>query len=381
MVQLERDHEQERKTHLSRVKDLERASTTLSSLNATHAEEIASLKLAHSQLTQSLDAERGRARSAEHRVQEMARATEADAKRNLNMRAEIMDSQTQLSESLAAQDNLRRLLAAKHEQLEDKDTVLRDASVLYSKLANNCTSKIESRRLQLENARMHMYTTRLERKIADRDAQVTELAHMIRHFGEQNHLLLSEISDAQLEITSLRSTESPHPQVQDVDIASLALDASRLAEERADTNYDALLAITAVDQALSSCTQSVLSHTLSHYDEHLGVAQRHEIQAELLVGHYETHTVHLVDQLSLLEASLAIKQDELSESNAIASELRARDEESAQRTHEAEECLAQQVEETKRAKAHHKTLIEALGRAKMGEAALEAQVSGCVSVS
>lgn len=291
-----------------------------------------------------------------------------------------------LSKAQAAQEELEHCSLVSIERQQATEEILRRSAECFGEVAASSTPKSSARRLALDHARLQIYSNRLERKVLDREAQVTELTRLIRHTSDQNHLLSRELQDAQEEIACLRSVADTSSEDSEINpLVDLALKVLSVQEEDYSSRTSALHALDSLDASISSRAQGVLSRILSTFDQHTQLTEGHERHASFLVDHYERNIGQLAEQLSLLEASFALKQDELSERDMIIEELRARDSEASRRIGDAEECLAQQVEETKKARSYQagqvRTLNEALTRARMGEAALQEQVTRFDTVS
>lgn len=318
--------------------------------------------------------------AAEESLKEALANSEGSETERRRLHGEMAHLTQSLSKAHATQEELERRSMASDERQRAAEELLRRSAESFGELAASSTTKSSARRIALDRARLQIYANRLERKVLDREAQVTELTRLIRHTSDQNHLLSRELRDAEEEITYLRTVGSTGSEDSEaVPLVGLAMKMLNVQEEDSSSITSALHALNSLDASLSSRGQSALSQILSSFEQHAQLTEGHERHATFLVDHYERNVGQLAEQLSLLEASVALKQDELEERDRIVEELRTRDNEASRRIGEAEECLAQQVEETKKAKSYQaaqvRTLNEALMRARIGESALQEQVA------
>lgn len=312
--------------------------------------------------------------------QEATRAREMSAEQNRILQSEVIDMKERLEKAQTSHDEIRLSASRSEERAQTMEELVQQITVAYSHLAS--TSR-NGGAIPHENTKLKLSSMRLERKLADRDAQVTELTLLIRHVSEQNRLLFHELSCAQEHIASLRSLSDPPFDPGNglglVDLANLTLDAERLRMEDMATTVASLSKLHSLDTGISFRTEIALSQALDEFHHNAAMAGRYEKQADLILGHYENQVPQLTEKVSLLEASLVMKQEELEEREAVVRELRMRDAETHRRMMETEECLSQQVEETRKARSYQahqvESLNEALARARMGETALEAQVT------
>ena len=319
------------------------------------------------------------------KLQDATRARDTSAECNRRLQSEMTEMSERLGNVQSSHDEMRYRALRSEERVHQMDELVQQTTNAYSNMASISKRSDAARRTYLEKARLELSSLRLGRKLADREAQVTELTHLIRHISRQNHLLLDELSCAQEQIASLRTTDFPLDtggNFRLVDVTNLALDAARLQLDDEETTTLLLRKLHRLDMDFSSTTKLVLSRTLDELFHHTTMAERHENQAGLVIGHYEHQVPLLAEKVTLLETSLAAKQGELEERDVIVGELHIREAESQRRMKETEECLSQQVEETRKARSYQvgqvKSLNGALARARMEEAALEAQVARCV---
>jgi hypothetical protein len=82
-------------------------------------------------------------------------------------------------------------------QLEQHRFVLGRVAEEYARLASVTVPVAEHSHLKHEHAALSLHTLRIERKLANSEAQAVELANLIRHTKEQNGFLSTQLKDAQ----------------------------------------------------------------------------------------------------------------------------------------------------------------------------------------
>ena len=85
-------------------------------------------------------------------------------------------------------------------QIAQLRSYLQSSFEQYAQLSSSHVSKEGHETLQLEASRLRMRNARLERKLANTEDQVLELAHLIRQVQSTNDLLTTELDEAKAEI-------------------------------------------------------------------------------------------------------------------------------------------------------------------------------------
>ncbi|KAL0956277.1 hypothetical protein HGRIS_002435 [Hohenbuehelia grisea] len=80
-------------------------------------------------------------------------------------------------------------------RLEQYHTLLVQVATEYGRLATASVAASEHARIKSENTTLHLSIHRLERKYANAEAQVVELAHLVRHTQEENLFLRDQVYD------------------------------------------------------------------------------------------------------------------------------------------------------------------------------------------
>lgn len=119
------------------------------------------------------------------------------------------------------------------QQLEHHRSLLESVAQEYGILASRSASLTEYNRLRDENLALKYNQYRLERKVANSEGQVVELAHLIRQVKEENVDLSYQLCDALAEINHLSQSVSRTLDItpqDDLQIELLVID-KQLAEE------------------------------------------------------------------------------------------------------------------------------------------------------
>lgn len=102
-----------------------------------------------------------------------------------------------------SKDEIEDAVTAKatlQDQIVQLQTYLQAAFNQYAYLKSTTVSKERHENLELESAQLRMRLARMERKLANSDDQVLELAHLIRQAQNTNRLLTYELAEARSEI-------------------------------------------------------------------------------------------------------------------------------------------------------------------------------------
>ncbi|KAI0071475.1 hypothetical protein K474DRAFT_1693455 [Panus rudis PR-1116 ss-1] len=202
-------------------------------------------------------------------------------------KAEAQESKSALAALRAeAADTEEELL----EQLEQHRVLLSRVAGEYGKLASSTISKTEYQRLKYDSATKDLRIVRLERKLANSEGQVVELAHLIRSTKNDNQLLSQQLKEAQADTFTYASL------LRDVlDERPLDHSADRQLESQLGKFADDLRDFrSSVQQALSSDTESW--------------AELDRLRA----GQLLLHSTSLLKHIDNLDAQLIAKADELS---------------------------------------------------------------------
>jgi hypothetical protein len=143
------------------------------------------------------------------------------------------------------------------DQLETFKTLLSAAAAQYGRLAATTVSTSAHTLLKTEYAALQIRQARLERKLANSEDQVQELAHFIRQTKDQSQLLSSQLMDAEIHARSssrvLRVLLSEGP-------SSSALDTAYALQDLGDAMHQAQLEERVAYLAFETAQQDLWRH-------------------------------------------------------------------------------------------------------------------------
>ncbi|PBK91390.1 hypothetical protein ARMGADRAFT_994172 [Armillaria gallica] len=160
-------------------------------------------------LEKALEAEQKQRGSAEALSMEMKMKWDEDAAA-ARATAEVLQSEADAAREEASQARLKS-----EESSAEADSLLQDLrqhrllletiSNQYSRLATTTVSKTTFSRLQSDHLAAQIYIFRLQRKLANAEGQVVELANLIRQVKDQNCFLAGRLRETEEEIRSFWS--------------------------------------------------------------------------------------------------------------------------------------------------------------------------------
>lgn len=200
--------------HKLRILELEREKTstkqpeinelkkTLATAEAKRKEELKDRDRCISDLEKHLLIEKKKRESLETRAQDVKRGLDEEAQSRQmaikQLEARVLEAQ---EESRVVKERFHQI---EHEtnnrgeefvqRLEQHQTLLKIVAEQYGALVSQTVSLAAHDRLQRDYALLQLRQLRLERKLANSEGQVVELAHLIRHLKEQNACLQQQLS-------------------------------------------------------------------------------------------------------------------------------------------------------------------------------------------
>lgn len=167
---------------------------------------------------QSLEAKRREdMRERDKRIAELEKSLVLEKKRSGTMEARVTELkgkdddrkalQTDTKQAKVALDSLRAASGAREEELVARvqrlQSMLSAVAEEYGLLVANTVSLSAHTKAKHETHALRCRNWRLERKLANSEGQVIELAHLIRAVKEQNALLSQELADSNQQLLSL----------------------------------------------------------------------------------------------------------------------------------------------------------------------------------
>lgn len=312
--------------------------------------------------------------------------SERDAAQATNMASQT-ERDTLQSDAKAAQasvEDLREEMSARHEdlinQLQQHQALAVEVSEQYALLAH------AKHQLEETARREAMFTSlqseRLQRKLANSEGQVIELAYLIRQTKADNVLLLAQLAEAEEEMAFVRQSLadvaalSSAPRATDADVAALLhdivdgeLEVQRCIAEAdsrthalTDSYKETLRSEVAVAYALAD-RETLLQSMIMHIDEVDIHALRKDVQevrrerdtTVARVRTSEAEVARLVQAQAEMESRLVVAEAEMRAATARHMKAVTREKEAAQRMNTSLQ-KSRQAEEGLRAKINALTV-------------------------
>jgi len=194
--------ELEREKTLAKQPELNELKKTLVAVEAKRREELKDRDRRISELEKNLQTEKKKHESLECKAQDVKRVLDEEVLSKQmaikQLEARLLEAQ---EESRVAKERFHQI---EHEtsnhgdelvqRLEQYRALLNTIAEQYGSLASQTVSLATHDRLQRDHALLQLRQLRLERKLANSEGQVVELAHLIRHLKEQNTCLQQQLS-------------------------------------------------------------------------------------------------------------------------------------------------------------------------------------------
>ncbi|KAH9847165.1 hypothetical protein C2E23DRAFT_742411 [Lenzites betulinus] len=207
-----RASEHERAQLASKHNDSGEARKALQAAEARRKDELRERDRKIADLEKSLAAERKKREATEARWQEVKTKTDDKVQ---EARTATQELETRLQdaqqEAQAAREALEDLEARTEdaeaellEQLEQHRTMLARVATEYGRLASTTVTLSAHQEVKRETDALRLRSNRLERKLANSEGQVVELANLIRQVKEDNAFLSAQLHEARVDATTYR---------------------------------------------------------------------------------------------------------------------------------------------------------------------------------
>ncbi|KAI0744174.1 hypothetical protein C8Q80DRAFT_1185421 [Daedaleopsis nitida] len=317
----------------------------------------------------------------DERVQQALAAAENVERKWRAAEKEAQDARDALQQlESRAEDTEEELVA----QLEQHRSSLARVAEEYGRLASTTVCLTEHQRVKHEFTALQLRNNRLERKLANSDAQVVELASLIRQTKEECAFLATQVRDAQEEADTYRSSlyeTSRAAQSLPDNLQALAADAAAVFHEQRALDLDVCRAIQSdLEQwaTLDSLQKDALLFHASVLIKDLTVCRAQLVEHEKQLAEAEGTRTQLSEALARAQAEHAEGQRLLAESAASMAESNVRIEalkkelQTIQADKQVEVARAEQsLQEEKQARQQ---LAKTLAHAKQTEQFLRAEV-------
>jgi chromosome segregation ATPase len=201
----ERERDQLAKRDAENGKDTKK---TLSSVEAKRREDVKERDRKVAELEKTLVAERKKREMLESCLDDVRKKADEDV---VTLRAESRSLQQQRDGARKDGEEARRAAEAARDEAENREeellvqleqcrTALGRVAEEYARLASTTVTAKAHATLKEEHLALQSRSLRLERKLANSEGQVTELAHLIRLANEESKLLFEQLRDAEEEV-------------------------------------------------------------------------------------------------------------------------------------------------------------------------------------
>jgi hypothetical protein len=303
--------EAERVGFQTKYNEAVRTKQTFDSANAARRDELKERDKRIVELERALGLEKQRRENIESQLRDTASAkAEEERKRSgesAKARTQLEQVEIEAAQVRAERDADRRHSEAQREELVAQLEALRDlllqAATHYGKLVSETVSKTAHDKLRHEYHSLQFHTFRLERKLANTEAQVAELARLIRQSHDANGLLEDELCAAEEDKNWYKST------LEDIraDLRSGRADSihALLVDTLATAHKEHMLSELKIQQALSSGERRSARFYAGLNGELVisCATMRADLDAELLVS--QTQAVELQTAKAIQDAMIA----------------------------------------------------------------------------
>ncbi|RPD57602.1 hypothetical protein L226DRAFT_481835 [Lentinus tigrinus ALCF2SS1-7] len=254
------------------------------------------------------------ARAAAQDVENRLRAAEQDAKAAREALQEL---------ECLAQDTEENLVA----QLEQHRTALSRVAEEYGRLASSTVALNTHERLKQEASALQLRSNRLERKLANSDAQVNELARLIRQVQEDNSFLAVELREARQQSDHYRAALNDNTLIMEGPSRDLEEVAAAVEDERRASEL-LLRESVCADLELWSTLDRAQKESLLYHSSVI-IKELDDIGAQLdhrtkEVSAAEAARTHLCESLAQAQTERAEAQAQLAEAAASLAESNVR---------------------------------------------------------
>ncbi|EPQ56968.1 hypothetical protein GLOTRDRAFT_137420 [Gloeophyllum trabeum ATCC 11539] len=379
--------EHERNQLTAKQGDASEAQKALHVLETRRKDEVRQRDRTIADLERSLSMERKKREAAEAKAQEAkskvdarideVRAQVSKLQDELNLaQSECLQKDAALGEAEDEQENLCQ-------RLEQTTLLLSRVAAEYGRLASSTVHRSEHDKLKHEHASLQIRAARLERKLANSEAQVVELANLVRYTKENNMFLSTYLRDIEKEAalyaqllqewnSSSRCPISDERLEDDVRAAVFALQ---------DDEKEALRICSATDRHFCDLYKEMvhdLVEAFSTSDSDLAEQRAATQQLQTQLSAATEARGRLDTELDALRKEHAMAQEDVTRLKTCLDELRASEEAAQQELEKRGAEMKAKIAETEKRVSVEKEaaqrLAVALQQAQLAEQALQAEV-------
>jgi hypothetical protein len=182
-----------------------------------------------------------------------------------SLEARLKEAQEETKKALIAASDARQIAVAREsellEELGHHKALLQRVAQEYGRMATSSVAKSQHMQLKREHVSLQVQVARLGRKLANSEAQVVELAHLIRNVKSENDLLRSDLLGLEWDIAALFSTQENFSDlVPDHTLQDLC---SAIDHEARSTNEATLTALSSADRLMHEF-YTLSAHKIKH---------------------------------------------------------------------------------------------------------------------
>jgi hypothetical protein len=387
--------EAERVGFQTKYNEAVRTKQTLDSTNAARRDELKERDKRIVELERAIGLEKQRREDVESQLRDKVSAKAEEERRrtgeSAKARTQLEQAEAVTAQVRAERDADRKQGEAQREELVAQLEALRDmllhAATHYGKLVSETVSRTAHDALRQEHSSLQFHTFRLERKLANTEAQVAELASLIRQTQDANGLLEDELRAAEEDKNWYKAA------LEDMraDLRSGGADSihALLVDTLATAQKEHLLSEVETQQALSSGERrSARFYAGLHGELAISCAtMRADLNAEQLVS--QTQAIELQTAKALQDATTAdlhatrteleSTRKQLEETSSSLSAVRAKEVALAQEVKEVKSQNKEQTAAHKQALQKEKEtaskLVTSLQQSKFAEEELRAEIN------
>lgn len=331
--------------------------------------------------------EKRRADRAEESTREVSTKAEKDVReakaKDKELRRRLDDSEEKCkkaeAETKALAQQLERTTKDYEEDRSHIQSRLRQVTDLYGHLASTTIPKVDHEEALFENTRLNLRVVRLQRKLANTEDQVNELALLLRQLQASNEQIEGELHDATFTIEWLSSTALDESEAREIgqaeaDDFSISAESTRLDHEAQEVLWSLLRDTHGVNttqaQKMLSCIRvaerdmGTLEDQIQEGNDDLFKAQEDISCLKGMVDTAKQENVRLVQESTRKSADIAALERQVQDKEAT---LKAAESRSRIELTKREDLLAREREVTAR-------LSTTVQKSKMAEDALRAEV-------
>ncbi|KAG2146017.1 uncharacterized protein EDB93DRAFT_497784 [Suillus bovinus] len=334
--------EHERIQLVSKQEESNEAKKALQSLEARKKDEVQERERKIAELEKAVSAERKKKDVLESYVHEVRGKADEEARKSRDM---MMTIQAKLDTANKDSQDARQALTSLRGRAENQEndfsarldqcrSVLSRVAEEYGRLATTSIAASSHATLVKDHMALQLRAFRLERKLANSEGQVAELANLVRHTQEENMFLCQELRDTQEEaafhLQTLQETRAALDSYSHrTELHELLCLEGDIHQNERDTSRETMT----VQKSALACTGTISDFYRSHNDELLSECTRlhgilekqHEIDRALIdqLGRNSAEVDVLRSELTKAQVEITTGQRALADAQASLTESHA----------------------------------------------------------